>query len=758
MADSLPFTPDQSSHQPSMSFSSPVIERPNKPKPKSHWSKRLSKTFFKVASNPRLIALCVVSGLLFLAGLTVITYVVFANSLATPEALINRKNIGLVFYDRNGQEFYHTGEARDTTLIPMSEIPDNLKQATIAIEDKDFYNHGGFSASSIGRAVLSNVTSGDINGVGGSTITQQLVKNALLTQKKSFIRKFQELVLAIEINRRYSKDQILQLYLTSTYYGSGAYGVNDAAQTYFNKSAKDLDVAQAAMIAGLPQAPSAYSPIDGDPELAKQRQAQVLKVMLKQGYIDQATYDQASVEKLTYNSSSSLSSTSAPHFVEYVRSQLAKEYSEDEMTRSGFRIYTTLDTTLQNTAQSVMAKRIATLGKAGANNGALVAIDPATGQMLAMVGSANYTDESAKGMYNWATEPRQPGSSTKPFMYLASFEDGYTPATILHDQPTNFGGYSPHNATGKNYGDVTVRTALSNSLNIPAVAMLQKIGTDDFIDTLKNFGASSISDDAVKNCGLSVVLGCAELPLTDVTHAYATLADQGEYHDMMTYTKILDKSGNQIYPKQSLFSSSNSDSGKQIVNSGYTYLISDILNDNSARSMLFGSNSPLKLSRQAAVKTGTTDQSRDAWAIGYTPQIVVGVWVGNSANTPMTLAGATGAAPIWHDVMESYLKGKKVEWYDQPSNVVKLLVCKGSESIAENQGDNTFSEYFIKSQLPKGGCNATPTPTPTEEVTPTPTDTPTATPTPSPTVIVTPKPTITVTLTPTPTITPTTGH
>lgn len=743
-------TPSKSS----MSFAAPAMTRPRKATTGS-MGHRVSAALFKVARNPRLIALLVMGGILFFGILTIITYVVFANSLATPEALINRKNVGLIFYDRNGKEFYHTGEARDTTLIPLDQIPDNLKHATIAIEDKDFYQHGGFSLSSIGRAILTNIKLGDINGVGGSTITQQLVKNALLTQKKSYIRKFQELVLSIEIDRRYSKDQILQLYLTSTYYGSGAFGVKEAAQVYFNKPLQQLDLAQSAMIAGLPQAPSAYSPLDGSQELAEQRQAQVIRVMREQGYITQSQHDTALSETLHYASGNQAGNAGleAPHFVEYVRSLLVKEYGEDTMTRSGFKIYTTLDSDLQAKAQSVMARRVASLSRAGANNGALVAVEPDTGQILSMVGSADYGNDAAKGKYNFATEPRQPGSSTKPFMYLTSFEEGYTPATILNDVPTDFNGYKPLNADRKFRGDVTVRIALANSLNIPAVEMLRDVGVNDFLDTLRNFGATSISSDAGSRCGLAVVLGCAEVKLVDLTHAYATLADEGVYRDLISYTKIVDKSGNQVYPKQSFLFANNAQSGRRLVDAGYTYLISDILNDNNARSMEFGLNSQLKISRPAAVKTGTTDESRDAWAVGYTPQIAVGVWVGNSANTPMTLAGATGAAPIWHEVMESYLRGKPTKWYEQPDNVVKMLVCRGQEAIAENKGSNTFSEYFINTHIPKEHCNATPTATPTPTMTATPSATPTILPT--TTLTPTPTPTVTPTLTITPLILPT---
>lgn len=742
---------------PNITFAMPDLKKaPVRTKSKkSSWTKRILTFPLIIFKNPKYLMMAIAIGVVAVFVLVATTYVVFANSLATPEAIINRKNVGLIFYDRDGQEFYHTGEARDTTLIPFEEIPQTVKDATVAIEDKDFYNHGGFSVSSIGRAVLTNIQIGDATAMGGSTITQQLVKNALLTQKKSYIRKLQEVVLAIEIDRRYSKDQILQLYLTSTFYGSNSYGVKEAAETYFNKDLSKLTLAEAAVIAGLPQAPSAYSPLDGDPELTKQRQRQVLNNMSKYGYVTQAQAEAALAATLSYHQGGGSLLTDAPHFVEYVTQMLAKKYGEEEMTRSGFKIYTTLDSSLQNKAQDVVAKRIAGLTKTGANNGAVVAMNPQNGEILAMVGSADYSNDEIQGKFNFATGPQQPGSATKPFMYMRAFEEGVaTPATILEDKETNYGGYTPKNADGRFRGSVTVRTALANSLNIPAVTLLQDVGARDFVATLKEFGADSLNNDAATQCGLSVVLGCAEVSLLDLSHAYASLADEGVYHDVMPYTKIVDKNGKQIYPQKSFLFNDNDNGEKRVIDAAYTYMISDILNDNNARSMVFGANSSLKLSRKAAVKTGTTDENRDAWTFGYTPDLLVGVWVGNTFNTPMTIAGATAAAPIWKEIMESQLRGTPEKWYTQPSNVTKLWVCRGTENIADQQAENTFQELFARQHMPSGNCAvATPTPTPTPELTPTPTPTPSSTPTALPTI--TPLPSISPT--PKPSVFPTIG-
>jgi penicillin-binding protein 1C len=726
-------------------------------------------TLLRPLKNPRLLLAVVLLATLALFVTSALTYVVFAQSLASPEAIINRKNSGLIFYDRNGQEFYRSDGARDTKIIPLSQIPVSLQHATVAIEDKDFYKHGGFSFQSIIRAVLSDLRLGNATAYGGSTITQQLVKNALLSQQKSYIRKFQELVLSIEIDRRYSKDQILELYLTSTYYGSNAYGVQEAAQTYFGKPLEKLTIAESAMIAGLPQAPSAYSPLDGDRALGERRHVLVLEAMQKQYYISATELQAAEAQKLIYSASSAQSTNAiAPHLVEYLRSQLASTYGEDTINRSGYKIYTTLDRSLQTASQATVTKRVAALKGTGANNGALVAIDPKTGELLSMVGSADYTNDSIQGKYNVATASRQPGSATKPFMYLNAFSEGYSPATILQDQPTDFGGgYRPLDADRRFRGNVTVRRALSNSLNIPAVQMLQKTGVDGFLSNLNVAGDQDITAAAAARCGLAVVLGCAETQLLHLDHAYATLANEGVYHDLVLYTKIIDKNGNQIYPKKSFGIFDQSTSVSQVLDKGATFLITDILADNTARSAVFGYNSPLKLSRPASVKTGTTDDGKDAWTFGYTPQITVGVWVGNTANTPMTIEGATGAAPIWHDVMEAYLKGKPVETYAEPDTVVRLAVCIGTESAATFSGENTYMEYFLKNYLPKTSCNTAPTPTPTPSLTPTPdasasaspivTDTPTPVATTIPTVLPTPTPTTKPSATPLPrlTLTPT---
>lgn len=741
----------------SMAFIDPTLNRTKKAAPTSRWKKWQTKAI-AVVKNPKLMLLIVGGGLAVLIILAAITYAIFANSLATPEAIINRKNSGLIFYDKSGTEFYRTAGARDTTILKLDKLSKYVSNATVAIEDKDFYNHGGFSLESIFRSIWYNIKVGDASAFGGSTITQQLVKNALLTQDKNLMRKYQELVLSIEIDRRYSKDQILELYLTSNYYGAGAYGVEEAAHTYFGKSAADLSIAEAAMIAGLPQAPSAYSPYDGSRELAGQRQRQVLRAMEAQGYITKAELDQAINQDLAYDFHVNQSSaTEAPHFVEYVTNQLIDKYGEDKIYRSGFKIYTTLDADLQTKAQQVVAKQVTNLAWSGANNGALVAIDPTNGHVMTMVGSADYNNDDISGKFNVATaQTRQPGSATKPFAYLEAFNQDYTPATILHDKLTDFGGgYKPLDADRRFRGDVTARRALSNSLNIPAVETVQEIGVANFVNTMKLAGVKNINDDSVSKCGLAIVLGCAEVPLLDLTHAYSTLADQGQYHDLVSYTKIVDKNGTQVYPTKTLglFDDATS-TAKQIFDKGLVYLVTSILSDNNARSEIFGSNSPLKLSRPAAVKTGTTDDSKDAWTFGYTPQITVGVWVGNTASTPMSSAGATAAAPIWNQVMEYYLKGKPVQKFDQPSNVVQLPVCRGQEAIAEQTGQNTYMEYFLRSNQPKNQCNATPTPTPTPtESTPsaTPTTKPTATPTPS----ITPTPTLLPTLMPTTTPTPT---
>src|SRR5256884_3156507 len=452
-------------------------------------------------------------GALALLVIAALTYALYAGSLGSKDAIVNAKNIGTIISDRNGNTLYATAGAHDVHYVTFDKIPDNMKHAMVAIEDKDFYQHGGFSIDAIFRSILADVTSGDPTRYGASTITQQLVKNAILSNNKSFLRKYQELVLSVEVARRYSKDDILEMYLNSVYYGAGAYGIDNAAHTYFNKDVSQLDAAQSAMLAGIVNAPSALSPTaGGDPDAAKARQEKVLTDMVQQGYITSAQATTAKNETLHYQPYKQ-DVGSAPHFSLWVLDILNKKYGEDYVGRAGLRVKTTLDSDLQNAAQKTVADRVKTLARNHVTNGALVSIDPVKGEVLAMVGSADYNNESIGGKVNISFANRQPGSSIKPVVYLKAFESrDFTAASTLHDSPIDISGYKPTDFDGKFRGNTPARYALAQSLNIPAVELLNDIGPSSAVEMAQRLHITTL-DSAASRCGLSLVLGGCEIQL-----------------------------------------------------------------------------------------------------------------------------------------------------------------------------------------------------------------------------------------------------
>lgn len=649
-----------------------------------------------------LIILSIAIGLL-LVFIPIFTYLYFASDLESKESIMNRNNTGIVLLDRHGKSFFRFYQAQYRTFIPLDKIPDTAQQAIIVSEDSEFYNHPGFSVRSIIAAFIANLREGDL-AYGGSTITQQLVKNSLLTPQKSFLRKYQEIVLAQELERRFSKDEILEMYLNSVYFGEGAFGIEAAAQTYFNTSASKLTTAQASMLAGLLTAPSTYSPISGNAELSKVRQDYVLSEMLEEGYISQDEYKKVKDTKLVYKSAEE-TETIAPHFALMVRDLLIEEYGEERVARSGFKIHTTLDLTWQEYAQDVVAKQVESLASSGAGNGAAVAIDPKNGEVRVLVGSKDWFDEEV-GKMNMAIRPRQPGSSFKPLVYAAGIEERViTPATVLHDKRTTFpGDYKPENYDKKFRGNVLVRRALANSLNVPAVEVMQKVGLSDALSMAERLGFTTLGGES--DYGLSLVLGTASVPLTELTNSYAAFANQGEQYPITIITKIEDKHGEILYNYEP--------EPKRVLDSEVTFLISSILSDNRARAETFGN--ALTISRPAAVKTGTTEDYRDALTVGYTPQLAVGVWIGNNDNSEMDeIAGSLGAAPIWRQLMEEYLKGQPTLSFEKPSGVVQATVCSNNGFLlASNSRSFGVQEYFIEGTVPTRICYP-PRPTPTED-------------------------------------------
>lgn len=645
----------------------------------------------------------------FLGLVTIFTYVVFASALGSKETLVNAKNTGTILYDRNGKVIYTTEGAHDVAYVSFDKIAKPLKDATIAVEDKDFYSHGGFSFEAILRSIYANFLNGDPTRYGGSTITQQLVKNALLSPHKDFLRKFQEFVLSIEVDRRYSKDEILEMYLNSVYYGAGAYGVENAAQTYFGKDAGNVDLPQSAQLAALPVAPSALSPTaGGDKDAAKARQELVLGRMADQGYITSSQRDQAKKQTfvfLSYKSYKPSALNISPHFALYILDQLTSTYGEDYVGRSGLRVTTSLDLDLQNIAEKALKDQVARLKSNHASNAAMVAMDPKTGQILAMVGSADYENDAIDGKVNVVFADRQPGSSIKPIFYLKALENRQiTAATVMHDVPTDFGGrYRPLDYDRKFRGDILVRFALGNSLNIPAVEMLKNLGVDSALEMAHRLRISTLNDPS--RYGLSLVLGGGEVKLFDLTRAYGVMANYGNYVDSTPILKIVDKSGNTVFtpnPRK-----------ENLVDSQYTYIMSNILSDPNARAMEFGINSILRASHPAAVKTGTTENFRDAWTIGYTPNLVTGVWMGNNDGSFMdSIAGSLGPAPIWRNFMEQAEARLGWEDFKVPAGIQSQLVCTSSGLKSHGTSTGTYTEVFALGTVPDGWCDELPPPPP----------------------------------------------
>ncbi len=607
-------------------------------------------------------------------------------------------------FDRDGRLLYEISDPNvgRRTVIPLADIPPNLRNATIATEDADFYFNPGFDVGSLVRALWLNLGEGKVVS-GGSTITQQLARTVLFSSEEqaaqSYWRKAREVVLAFQVNQKYSKDDILALYLNQIYYGNQSYGVEAAAQSYFGVSARDLDLAQCAMLAGLPAAPNAYNPLT-DPAAAEARRRTVLNLMVKRGYITPPQADAAADEQLRY--AGQRFSITAPHFVMYVRDLLEAKYGREMVERGGLRVYTTLSLPLQDIAQRVAVNHLAAIRQNHVSNAALVALDPATNQILAMLGSADYFDPAIDGEVNVALAPRQPGSSMKPITYAAALMQGATGATLLPDLPTTYPDrdgslYMPLNYDGLYHGPVTLRYALANSYNVPSVALISRVGVDNMLKLARNLGLSTLDPDPTKY-GLSLTLGGGEVRLLDMTAAYATFRNGGEYAPPTAILRVEDANGKvleQFQPPQRVQALGRQ--GEQVA-----YILTNILSDNFARIPSFGRYSPLSLdNRPAAAKTGTTTNYRDNWTVGYTMEYVVGVWVGNNDNSHMEgSTGVTGAAPIWHDFMVQASDGLPIRDFPRPAGLRDVEVCALSGLLPTPYCDDRRREVFIAGTQP----------------------------------------------------------
>ncbi|MDP3888776.1 MAG: PBP1A family penicillin-binding protein, partial [bacterium] len=620
--------------------------------------------------------------------------------LPQPDKIVRKEGFSTKIFDRNQKLLYDIYANQRRTLVDLPEIPQYLREATIATEDKEFYKHGGFDTRGILRAVFNIVVMRRLEG--GSTLTQQLVKNVLLTSERSIGRKLKEFILAVQIERKYSKDQILQMYLNEAPYGGTAWGVEAASEVYFGKKVSELNLVESAILAGLPQRPTHYSPFGSDPKAYVSRTQNVLRRMREDGYITRDQEDGArdQLDKVEFAQGASFQ---APHFVMYVKKILEDKYGVEMVEQGGLQVTTSLDLELQDKAQAAVTDEIAKLEKVHITNGAALAMDPKTGEILAMVGSKNYNDPNYDGKVNVVTSLRQPGSSIKPVTYVAAFKKGYTPATLLMDTPTTFPGgigqpdYKPLDYDGKFHGPVQVRYALGNSLNIPAVKMLAMVGVKDMLQTASDMGFTTLAptQENLSRLGLSVTLGGGEVRLLDLTSAYSAFANTGFKVEPTAILKVTDKDGKTLEEFKPA-------GPKRVLTEEQAFLISSILFDNGARTMTFGAVSYLNLPG-VAVKTGTTNDKRDNWTIGWTPNLIAGVWVGNNDNSPMkeVASGVSGASPIWRKIFQTGMSGRPKENFNVPSNVVQESV----DSVSGYQAHDGFPsrmEYFIKGTEPQG--------------------------------------------------------
>lgn len=642
----------------------------------------------------------------------------FAPQIPDPQTIITRRvSEATKILDREGKTvlFSVHGEEK-RTIIPFDQIPDYLKRAVITAEDANFYNHRGLDIKGVIRAIFVNIKDQGLSQ-GGSTITQQLVKNSLLGRQKTFSRKFKEIILALQIEQKFEKDQILWIYLNQVPFGSNIFGIEEASQGYFGKPARELTLNESAILASLLKAPSYYSPYGSHKNEMLERKNLILDRMFELGFISETEFNQAKNEERKLASPVN-GGILAPHFVMMVREYLVEKYGEDLVQNGGLKVYTTLNWELQQKAEEIVQKyadRNEKNFKAG--NAALVALDPRTGEILALVGSRNYFDIEKEGNFNVITAFRQPGSAFKPIVYSTALDKGLTDKTILFDVKTEFNPYCssdgnqekdqyglecyhPQNSDERFRGPVTLRQALGSSLNIPSVKVLYLAGINESIERAEDLGINFLGD--TNNFGLSLVLGGGDVRPLDLVSAYGVFANDGIYNQPSFILKVEDSERKTIEKFEPDPQRKLSEQTARLVN--------DILSDNSARGLLFGLNSLLNISdRPVAVKTGTTQKFRDAWTIGYTPSIAIGVWVGNNDNTEMTREGGgiSAGAPIWREFILEALKDKPIEDFQKPDPVFIDKMMLNGNYINENGEIHTILYYLDKND-PRGPIPSNP--------------------------------------------------
>ncbi|MDP1722041.1 MAG: transglycosylase domain-containing protein [Candidatus Gottesmanbacteria bacterium] len=642
---------------------------------------------------------------IFFIAIPLIAYL-WLRSLPNPTLLTVRDlDVTTKVFDRNGALLYEIYADQNRTPLALSDIPKYVIQATIAIEDKNFYSHQGFSLSGMARAARETMLKGRVQG--GSTITQQLIKSALLTPEINVSRKIKEIILAFWAERLYTKNQLLEMYLNQVPYGGTAWGIESAAQTYFSKSAKNLTLAEASLLAGLPAAPSEYSPFGTHVDRAFSRQGEVLRRMVEDRYITESQAREALAQEIRF--AKPRIGIRAPHFVMYIKEILERRYGPRLVERGGLRIKTSLDLGLQERVEEIVNTNITKLASLRVGNGAAIVTNPKTGEILAMVGSRDYFDTTREGNVNVTVAHRQPGSSIKVVTYAAAMEKGFTAGSILDDSPVSYPqigapAYTPVNYDSKFHGFVPLRYALGNSYNIPAIRTIAAIGVPAVIQKGRAMGITSWIDES--RYGLALTLGGGEVTMLDMASVFGTLANLGTRVELLPITEVSDYTGR-------ILEKNKSNERPQAVKPEVAWIIGNILSDNNARTAAFGPNSMLVIpGKTVSVKTGTTDNLRDNWTIGYTPSVVASVWVGNNNNSPMNpylVSGVTGAAPIWNAIMTDILKDRPDETLPRPDGVISVPCYYGRP------------EYFLIGTQPTSGqCAPLPTPRPTESPTPTP--------------------------------------
>ncbi|MBT6401536.1 penicillin-binding protein [candidate division WWE3 bacterium] len=664
------------------------VTKPAKTKKKTQKTKEKKK--IKLSFNQKYI--------MFTLGVAFTVFVVFIpmevyswyRALPRPELLSQINNKSTKILDRQGRLLYEIFVDKNYDPVSLEQIPEHVTAATLAIEDANFYNHFGVSPIGIIRAAKNTLVKGELQG--GSTITQQLVKNVLLNPERTISRKTKEIIVALMVEGAYTKDEILEMYLNNISYGGTAWGIQAASQKFFGKNVTDLSLAEASFLAGLPSAPSTYSPFSGGEEASKARQKQVLQRMVDLGVISKLEANRAVVEDLFFAPQTEY--IRAPHFVNYVRDQLEEEFGKRLVNLGGLTVTTSLDLDLQDVVQEIVTTEVQNNSHLNFSNGAAVVLDVRRGEILSYVGSKDFFSEEIDGEVDIITSYRQPGSSIKPVTYALALENGYTPASVIEDEKItyNFAGskpYTPVNYDGKFHGKVTLRTALANSYNIPAVKLAAALGPDQIVEFGRKLGLTGWKVDA--SYGISITLGGKEVRLLDLTNVFATFSRGGSLAEISPITSIKDANGYEIL--------SSPNKRERILSEETSYLVTHILSDNGARTPAFGSFSSLVVpGHQVAVKTGTTDAKRDNWTVGYTPSFAVGTWVGNNDNTPMhpfLSSGLSGASPIWNRIMDVLLDGYENEPFEVPGNIFVK-----TDSECDNR-----SEIFVKGSAPAHLCD-----------------------------------------------------